>query len=121
MVVGRNAFITHGSTQNNALLHELLPENHLWIHPESAAAAGVADGDRVEVASAAGRGRLRVKTTRGIREDTVFMETGFGVMSKGLRNIFGTGASISEILEDHNDEISGNMAMHETFVSIRKI
>ena len=33
LVVGRNAYITQGSSTNNALLYELVPENTLWMHP----------------------------------------------------------------------------------------
>jgi len=49
------------------------------------------------------------------------MDTGFGVISRGLTNIFGKGACIAEVLEDHADRVSGNMAMHETFVSVKKL
>jgi thiosulfate reductase/polysulfide reductase chain A len=49
------------------------------------------------------------------------MDSGFGVLSKGLSNVYGKGACIVDILEDFNDEISGNMAMHETMVTVRKL
>jgi thiosulfate reductase/polysulfide reductase chain A len=49
------------------------------------------------------------------------MDSGFGVLSKGLSHVYGKGASIVDVLEDRNDKISGNMAMHETFVTVRKI
>jgi thiosulfate reductase/polysulfide reductase chain A len=49
------------------------------------------------------------------------MDTGFGVISKGLSKIFGKGACIADVLEDHADRISGNMAMHETFVTVSKV
>lgn len=120
LVVGRNAYTTHGSSQNNTLLHELLPVNHLWINAKSAAGLGIKTGDWVRVASRVGSGRIPVKITEGIREDTVYMESGFGPLSKGLRNIYGVGLCIAEILEDYNDEITGNMAMHETMVTVRK-
>ncbi|RLC26381.1 MAG: nitrate reductase, partial [Deltaproteobacteria bacterium] len=81
---------------------------------------GIKTGDRVRVASRVGSGRIPVKITEGIREDTVYMESGFGPLSKGLRNIYGVGLCIAEILEDYNDEITGNMAMHETMVTVRK-
>ena len=121
MCVGRNAYITQGSSTNNALLAELVPENELWLHPKPARNLAIASGDVVEVTSAVGKGRLKVRVTEEIRPDTVYMDSGFGVLSKGLSNVYGKGASIVEILEDHNDTISGNMAMHETFVTIRKI
>jgi thiosulfate reductase/polysulfide reductase chain A len=73
------------------------------------------------VESAVGRVRLKVRITEDIRTDTVYMDSGFGVLSKGLSNVYGKGASIVDVLEDRNDKISGNMAMHETFVAVRKI
>jgi thiosulfate reductase/polysulfide reductase chain A len=48
------------------------------------------------------------------------MASGFGVLSKGLTNIHGKGACMAEILEDFSDELSGNMAMHETFVKVAR-
>ena len=120
LVVGRNAYFTHCTTQNNGLLHEFMPENTLWINPKSASALGIRDGDLVEVSSAAGKGELRAELKNGIREDTVYMASGFGVLSKGLTNIYGKGACIAEVLEDYSDELSGNMAMHETFVIVTR-
>ena len=121
IVVGRNAYITQSASTNNALLWELEPENTLWIHPRPAENLGIQDQDLVEVKSSVGKGRLKARVTRDTRKDTVYMDTGFGVLSKGLRNIFGKGACIAEVLEDHADRVSGNMAMHETFVRVKKI
>jgi len=121
LVVGRNAYITQGSSTNNQLLAELMPENTLWIHPRPAAEMGIRSGDRVEVASAVGKGTLKARVTTEIRKDTVFMDSGFGTISKELTTAFGKGACIVEIIEDRNDEISGNMAMHETMVSVKKV
>ena len=75
----------------------------------------------MEVASPAGRGRLKARVTKETRPDTVYMDSGFGAISKGLSNIFGKGACIADVLEDHADKISGNMAMHETFVTVRPV
>jgi len=121
LVVGRNAYITQASTTNNALLHELVPENTLWMHPQPAAKLGLQQGDLVEVASKAGKGTLKVRITEETRPDTVYMDSGFGVLSRGLSRVYSKGASIVEILEEYNDAISGNMAMHETIVSVRRV
>jgi thiosulfate reductase/polysulfide reductase chain A len=121
MVVGRNAYITQSASTNNSLLWELERENTLWVHPVPAKRLQIRQGDLVEVASSAGKGRLKAEVTDKIRPDTVYMDTGFGVLSKELSNIFGKGACIAEVLEDRADRISGNMAMHETFVSINKV
>jgi thiosulfate reductase/polysulfide reductase chain A len=121
IVVGRNAYITQSASTNNALLWELEPENSLWIHPVRAQKLGIRHGDPVEVRSLVGSGLLKARVTEATRPDTVYMDTGFGVISKGLSKIFGNGACIAEVLEDHADKISGNMAMHETFVTVIKV
>ena len=121
IVVGRNAYITQGSTTNNALLNELLPENALWIHPRPAARMGVKQGDTLEVKSLVGKAVLKAHVTKETRPDTVYMDSGYGVLSKGLKTVYGKGACIVDLLEDRNDDISGNMAMHETMVTVRKI
>ena len=121
MVVGRNAYITQSASTNNALLWELERENSLWIHPVPAQRLGIHPGDMVEVNSKAGQGKLKARVTKDTRPDTVYMDTGFGVISKGLSKIYGKGACIAEILEDPADDISGNMAMHETIVSVKKV
>jgi thiosulfate reductase/polysulfide reductase chain A len=121
IVVGRNAYITQSASTNNALLWELEHENCLWIHPAAAQRLGIRSGDTVEVKSTAGQGRLKARVTEDTRTDTVYMDTGFGVISKGLSKIYGKGACIAEVLEDQADEISGNMAMHETIVTVKKV
>jgi thiosulfate reductase/polysulfide reductase chain A len=97
-----------------------MPDNSLWIHPVAAKKLDIKDGERVEVTSNAGKGELSVSLNNGIREDTVYMASGFGVLSKGLTRVYGKGACIAELIEDYADDISGNMAMHETFIRVAK-
>ncbi|MBT5547225.1 MAG: molybdopterin-dependent oxidoreductase, partial [Desulfobacula sp.] len=120
IVVGRNAYVTQSASTNNSLLWELEKENTLWIHPKPAIAMGIKNGETVFVKSPAGKVTIKARVTKETRPDTVYMDTGFGVLSKGLTNIFGKGACIAELLEDKADKISGNMAMHETFVTVTK-
>lgn len=121
LVVGRTAFFTHTNT-NNAQLIEFKEENSLWMHPGPARRMGLQDGERVVVHSDAGQVELPLKLFEGIEEQTVYMATGFGALSPGLRFVHNKGASIAEVLEDHADFITGNMAMHETLVTVgRKV
>ena len=48
------------------------------------------------------------------------MPTGFGALSRGLSLAHGNGASMAEVLESSFDAITGNAAMHETFVSVTR-
>ena len=49
LIFGRPAVHNHAHTMNNPLLHEIMPENTLWIHPQAAQQLGLSDGDTVEV------------------------------------------------------------------------
>lgn len=119
LVVGRTAIFTQSNT-NNAHLIEFKDDNTLWMHPRSARRMGLQDGERVFVSSDAGRVSLALRLFEGIEEETVYMATGFGALSPGLRFVHNKGASIAEVLEDHADFITGNMAMHETLVTVSR-
>jgi thiosulfate reductase/polysulfide reductase chain A len=120
LVLGRRAYFTQGNTTNNPWLHEFAPENHLWLHPSSAEPLGIADGELVEVASAAGRVQVKARVTQEIRPDCVFMLHGYGKRSKWQKLVCGVGASDAELLETAWDQVSGAAALHETFVTVRK-
>lgn len=97
-----------------------MDENTLWMHPRPAAGLGLKDGEMVEVASGVGKVQLALRLFEGMEEETVYMATGFGALSPQLPLVYNTGASIAEVLEDHADFISGNMAMHETLVTVTR-
>ena len=120
LVTGRNAYYTHASLQNNVWLHQLCPENRIWIHPRRARAMGIGDGDMVTIKSPVGKAHIKTFLTEGIREDSVFFVHGFGHTSRGLKTAYGIGASDQDLHMTGADEISGNMTFHETWVSIQK-
>ena len=121
LVVGRNAYISQSSSTNNVLLCELQGENSLWIHPKAAARLGLKQGQEVRVSSPVGHQRIKARITEETRPDTVYMDSGFGVISRQLKNVYGKGACIAELLVDGADEVTGNMAMHETLVKVERI
>lgn len=118
---GHVAMHTHTSTDNNAYLHALMPENELWIHADSARALGVGDGDLVEVESEVGRVRLKAKVTQAIRPDSVFMAHGFGGVSPYKRLAYKKGANLSEVTPVRVAELSGAAAQCEVVVTVRKV
>jgi len=120
LLTGKVAQHTQFSTQNNRLLHDLVPENSVWIHTKPAAAKGIKDGDEVFVESAAGRVRIKATVTEAIRPDCVYMAPGFGHLSKGTRTSYGEGASDSDLHITYTDPISGGQALSQTFVRVYK-
>jgi anaerobic selenocysteine-containing dehydrogenase len=57
---------------------EQWPDLYVQIHPEAAAARGIADGERVAVETGRGRIEALAWLTPGIRRDTVFVPIGWG-------------------------------------------
>jgi thiosulfate reductase/polysulfide reductase chain A len=121
LLPGKQAYFTHAANQNNAWLHELCPENRLWINRAAAAQRGIADGDLVVVRSAIGEVRLRAWVTERIRPDCVHLPHGFGQTTPALTHAAGAGASDQDLIEAKWDGISGNAALHETFVTVWKV
>ena len=121
LVLGRKATITHAALAHLPWLNEHIPENDLWINPESADRLGIRSGDQVEVASSVGRVRIKARVTEEIRPDCVFMLHGFGKKSPWLKKVYGVGAADAVLLETAWDKVSGNAAMHETFVKVAKV
>lgn len=121
LLVGKNAFFTHAANQNNPLLHELMPENRLWIHPVPAKRRGIADGDRVRIVSAVGRVEMRALVTGRIRPDCVHIPHGFDHESPGMSRVHAVGGCDADLLVSREDAISGNAALHETLVQVTRL
>lgn len=119
-ILGRHGWNTHTGTQNNGFLWEIQKTNTVWINTAEAKKLGIVDGDMVKVASNVGEQTLPAYVTERIRPDCVFYAHGFGRLSPQLSYVHKVGASQAEILEDYIEPISGNAAMHETFVTITK-
>jgi thiosulfate reductase/polysulfide reductase chain A len=121
LIVGKQAQFTHAANQNNEWLHELVPENRLWIHRGVAAAKRIEDGDTVLVRSPIGEVRVRAFVTDRIRPDCVHLPHGFGHTTPALRLAGGRGASDQDLIAPAWDRISGNAALHETFVTVERL
>jgi thiosulfate reductase/polysulfide reductase chain A len=120
LIVGKNAYFTHAANQNNPWLHELMPENALWIHPRPAADRGIADGDLVSVKSVVGAVSLKAMVTEKIRPDCVHIPHGFDHISPMMTRVHGVGACDSDLIVSREDKITGNAALHETLVTVER-
>jgi thiosulfate reductase/polysulfide reductase chain A len=124
LLFAKTATLAHGQSLNNPLLNERAPEQVLWIHPDRAAALGIADGDEVEV-NGGGRytGCLRAKVTRWIHPEAVFMLHGYGATVPLARRAFGLGVADQRLqhgkLYDF-DPAGGGCALTETIVRVRR-
>lgn len=62
---------SHSRTQNNKWLTEIYHENPMLIHPQTAAAHGLKDGDKVLIKSDSGSIESQAKLTEGVHPDVV--------------------------------------------------
>ena len=125
LAFGRSPVHTHGRTQNNPVLSEIMPENQLWLNATEAAKLGIAHGDLVQVTSSDGShsGTINAFVTDFIHPESVFMVHGFGRKvpwqtrgyNKGLGDYrFETG------LLDVYDPVGGANSLMECFVKVEK-
>ncbi|MEW6524870.1 MAG: molybdopterin-dependent oxidoreductase [Bacillota bacterium] len=94
------------TSQNDARLIEVYPENFLDIHPETAAGLGLKDGDLATVESRAGSIKIKVRLTQGIRPDCVCTDHGFGRWARQLTVAYRRGANDGDLIPDMTIEES---------------
>jgi assimilatory nitrate reductase catalytic subunit len=76
---------TGAQTRRIAHLHALSPEAVAEMHPTAARLAHVSDGERIRLTTRRGTATFRLKVTRTIREDTVFVPIHWGGESSANR------------------------------------
>ncbi|MFH1351026.1 MAG: molybdopterin-dependent oxidoreductase [Pseudomonadota bacterium] len=125
LAFGRSPVHTHGQTQNNPVLHEIMPENTLWINDEEAQRLGIEDGALVEVISSdrSHSGKIHARVTEFIHPEVVFMVHGFGRkvpwQTRGYNK--GLGDYRFEVgLLNVFDPVGGANALLECFVMVKK-
>lgn len=122
LTFGRVGMHTHARTQNNLWLADLMAENELWLHPDSAAERNISSGDAVRVTDRQGRhGELKAKVTPRIRRDTVFMAHGFGHFDSRMSTAKNRGAADSNLVSADQDSRIGSVAMGRSLVRVEKI
>ncbi len=114
---------TFSRTQNNPLLHQLMRENEVWVNTATAAEAGLANGQYVQLRNQDGAtsNRIRVKATQRIRPDCVYMVYGFGHTSKELKSAYLKGANATQLTTRYvTDPLMGGTSLHSNFVTFVK-
>ncbi|MGB3212648.1 MAG: molybdopterin-dependent oxidoreductase [Desulforhopalus sp.] len=124
LLYGRVPVHTFNRTQNNIWLKEAMPDNPVWLNDEAAAEMGLKDGDVVGFINQDGiksRTTTTVKTTPGIRKDSVFMAHGYGssnpLMSVGVNAGVDDTSLITKITVDPE---TGAHGMRNNFVKLTK-
>jgi len=121
LLFGRAPVHSFGRTQTNPLLHDAMADNEVWLNADVAARMGFTDGAYVTLRNQDGvvSNRVRLKATRRIRPDCVFMVHGFGHTAVRLRKAVGRGASDAQLITRYaTDPVMGGTGMNVNFVSI---
>ncbi|GAA4891697.1 thiosulfate reductase PhsA [Ferrimonas pelagia] len=119
-IQGKVAVHTNGATHNIPMLAELMSDNAVWIHPDTAAPHGIKNGDAIELANRNGTEQGTALITQGIRPDTVFAYMGFGAKNPELKRATGRGVHCGNLLPHSVAPICG-MSLHTAGVTLRKI
>ena len=123
VITGRSPVHTFSRTQNNPFLHDLMPENEVWVNTALAAKLGLKNREYVKLKNQDGvlSNRIRVKATQRIRDDCVYMVHGFGHTNKMLKSAYLRGASAARLNTRYaTDPIMGATSIHGNFVTIVK-
>ena len=116
------------STQNNAILNEIMPTNAAIIHPDLARKLGVAEGQMVRIRSRAGAIELPAHLSQTVRPDAVSVAHGYGHRSrlltkagrKGVRDgDLVRGLSVEEMIERGN--FLGSSCIMDVVVNIEAV
>ncbi|HMM75582.1 MAG TPA: molybdopterin-dependent oxidoreductase [Gammaproteobacteria bacterium] len=77
-ITQRPMHMYHSWGAQNAWLRQISARNVLYVHPEAAAAAGLADGDWAWILAPGGRVKAQVQTMRGVNPHTVWTWNALG-------------------------------------------
>ncbi|MCX7605450.1 MAG: molybdopterin-dependent oxidoreductase [Bryobacteraceae bacterium] len=86
------------TTQNMAILNEIMPTNHAIINPALAKKHGISQGQKVLVRSRAGQIELPAHLSETVPPDVVMVAHGFGHASRALSLAGGKGARDGDLI-----------------------
>ncbi len=123
LLFGRSGVHNHAHTMNNPLLHEILPSNSLWMHPQAAEELGLSDGDTVRVSNGDYSTEGPLTVTPWIHPEAVFMLHGFGRTVPLQTRAYGKGMADQRLqkgLLTAYDQAGGGNNLTECVVTVTK-
>jgi len=126
-------------TSNSKWLSEIVHENPMWIHPQTAKARGIQSGDQVQVRSSAGQIISKAHLTEAIHPRVVAISGsvghwGYGRIAQALRfksedpdtqllwwDKHSKGINPNLVIPEDSDPICGGQAWMDTVVTVVKV
>ncbi len=115
---------------NNSWMHNVgrltrgRPRHQLLMHPDDLAERGIADGDRVRVASRVGEVEVEVAATDDMMPGVVSLPHGYGHQLPGTRMAGAAavaGVSINDLTDPERLDLSGNAALNGVPVTVEPV
>jgi len=123
LLFGRTGVHTHGTTQNNPYLNEIMPTNTIWINSDRAKELGIGQGDWVEVSANGETAVVQATVTDFIHPEAAFALHGFGQRVPAQSRSFQKGLGdyrFQKGLLNHYDPVGGAIALTDCFVTVKK-
>jgi len=128
LIYSRCPFTTHSSTSDNPLLAKFINDSDVfykgvWINSRRAEKLGIKYGDRVVLESVyTGQTTETIAfVTELVREDTLFMVSGFGQDSKKLTSAPKGLHGLMRVVPLQYDPLSGATMNQEAIVRVKKV
>lgn len=96
-------------------------EDRLWIHPRAAQAAGVSDGDLVEVMSSVGSVTVTARVTERVHPEAVYLPPHYGSALESMGDACGLGGCARALVPRAAEPATGAAMNHEVTVVVRKV
>ncbi|KFC00382.1 thiosulfate reductase [Trabulsiella guamensis ATCC 49490] len=119
-IQGKVAVHTNGATQYVPLLSELMWDNAVWIHPQTANQRGIRNGDEVWLENSTGKEKGRALITSAIRQDTLFVYMGFGSKAGAKTAATVHGIHCGNLLPNVTSPVTGTV-VHTSGVTLRRV
>ncbi|EHH3909893.1 thiosulfate reductase PhsA, partial [Salmonella enterica subsp. enterica serovar Telelkebir] len=118
-IQGKVAVHTNGATQYVPLLSELMWDNAVWVHPQTAQEKGIKTGDEIWLENATGKEKGKALVTPGIRPDTLFVYMGFGAKAGAKTAATTHGIHCGNLLPHVTSPVSGTV-VHTAGVTLSR-
>lgn len=121
LIAGGCGIHCEGNTLNVPLLNRQMPENVLWMNRSAAEGLGIANGDKVRIATENNEEVIAVRLSQFMTQEAVFLVTGFGRSIPAESRAFGKGVSAVGLMRDGwktKALVSGAPCRAESFVSV---
>lgn len=119
-IQGKVAVHTNAATHYVPMLAELMSDNPVWIHPDTAAARGIKSGDQIVLENGTGKEQGRALVTPAIRPDTLFVYMGFGAKAGAKTAATARGIHCGNLLPHEISPVCGT-DVHTSGVQLRRV